>query len=212
MAKLWKNGARVTVEQMFQIDIRDLKKRGFLDGDYYSARIGGRHNNSVQFAISTDPNDEFLGGRFIQFWYSVADKEGNTRHYDYKIPLTTTRCHFGGVRYWFRCYANLRYCCGNRVATLFLGSVGIFACRHCYGLSYNSRNKNRRDAFYSMYEKARLEREKAQIMLSKGYRAHYAGFPTRKCERLLKINRKIEAYNQAKINYPGWFMKGLIHK
>lgn len=207
---MWRYGAKLTVEKVFRIDIRDLKKRGYLDGNYYGVSVRDDKNNSIWFSISTDPDDEFLGGRFIRFTYSVTDENGKVQHYDYKIPLSTTRCHFGGVRYWFRCYANLRHCCGRRVATIFIvPGVNIFACRHCYDLSYNSRNKNRREAFYPLIEKSRLERERNKIVLGKGNKFIYAGFPTRKYERVRKMNLKIEAYSKTPLSYPNWFLKGL---
>lgn len=204
---MWKFGSKLTVEQVFRIDIRDLKKRGYLDGNYYGVSVHDDRNNRIWFAISTDPKDEFLGGRFIHFRYS-ANNGGIIKHYDYKIPISTTHCHFGGVRYWFRCYANLRHCCGNRVATLFIvPGVNIFACRHCYNLSYNSRNKNRRYAFYPLVEKNRLERERNELTFRKGNKFQYAGVPTRKYERLRKMNIKIEAYSKMPLSYPNWFLK-----
>jgi len=211
MSKFWRYGSKLTVEQVFSIDIRDLKREGLLDGNcyekpYFFQRYGLAH--SVVIEISTDPNDKYLGGRFIKFKYSLKE-DNQERVYNYKIPISVTPCHFGGVRYWFRCYANLRHCCGNRVTTLFLGSAGIFACRHCYNLSYNARNKNRRESIYPILEKNRLIQEQAEILLSKGYRPHYAGLPTKKLLRYLKITRKIEEYNRMSINYPKRFFRRL---
>jgi len=63
----------------------------------------------------------------------------NTRSgekYDYKILLTTTRPHYGGERWWFRCPVQG---CGRRVAVLYLAQ--IFACRHCCKLAYSSQNE-----------------------------------------------------------------------
>jgi hypothetical protein len=52
---------------------------------------------------------------------------------DYPVRLEWTACTLGGRRAWFRCPANG---CGRRVALLYLGGAGIFACRHCYRLAY----------------------------------------------------------------------------
>jgi hypothetical protein len=43
-----------------------------------------------------------------------------------QIPVTWTRCHFGGVRPWLHCL------CGRRVAKLFKGMGGYY-CRPCVG-------------------------------------------------------------------------------
>jgi hypothetical protein len=55
------------------------------------------------------------------------------------MPLTWTRCHFGGARPWLRCSG----CpdgrgCGRRVAKLYLAIASVFACRRCHGLGYRS--------------------------------------------------------------------------
>jgi hypothetical protein len=55
------------------------------------------------------------------------------------VPIAWTVCHFGGHRRWFCCtaYSNGQHC-GRRVAKLYLGGSGIFACRRCYCLTYAS--------------------------------------------------------------------------
>jgi hypothetical protein len=57
------------------------------------------------------------------------------------IAITRTPCAFGGRRPWFRCevYRNGKFC-GRRVAILY-SAGGIFACRHCHDLSYQSQNE-----------------------------------------------------------------------
>jgi hypothetical protein len=52
---------------------------------------------------------------------------------DYPVWLEWTACTLGGRRAWFLCPANG---CGRRVALLYLGGAGIFACRHCHRLAY----------------------------------------------------------------------------
>jgi len=60
------------------------------------------------------------------------------------IPITTTPCYYGGVRYWFLCPAVVDgLLCENRVGKLYLPPGGkVFACRHCYGLTYESCQKS----------------------------------------------------------------------
>jgi hypothetical protein len=58
-----------------------------------------------------------------------------------RVPITWTACHFGGRRPWFVCpgLSDGQYC-GRRVALLYC--VGeLFACRHCYGLTYASQRE-----------------------------------------------------------------------
>src|SRR5215203_3157 len=51
------------------------------------------------------------------------------------VPIVWTQCRLGGRRPWFRCNP-----CGRRVALLYSGGE-LFACRHCYGLAYESQQQ-----------------------------------------------------------------------
>ncbi|MBI2996384.1 MAG: hypothetical protein HYY52_06750 [Candidatus Melainabacteria bacterium] len=52
----------------------------------------------------------------------------------YEIPLTTTKCNYGGKRYWFVCPL-----CKNRFGVLYKAShSNYFACRYCHNLTYKS--------------------------------------------------------------------------
>ena len=60
------------------------------------------------------------------------------------VYLTWTPCNLGGKRPWFVCPGVVggRYC-GRRVAILY--SAGpYFLCRHCYDLTYRSRQASER--------------------------------------------------------------------
>ena len=48
------------------------------------------------------------------------------------IPVIWTRCHFGGMRPWLVCL------CEKRVAKLYPGIFGLFCCRKCGNLAYQS--------------------------------------------------------------------------
>ena len=52
---------------------------------------------------------------------------------EYPVSITWTPCHYGGARAWFICPERG---CGRRVAILYGG--GVFACRQCYQLAYDS--------------------------------------------------------------------------
>jgi hypothetical protein len=71
---------------------------------------------------------------------------------DYPVRLDWTSCTLGGRRAWFRCPARG---CGRRVALLYIGGAGIFACRHCYKLAYASQRENRDDRATRRAEKIR---------------------------------------------------------
>lgn len=50
----------------------------------------------------------------------------------YRVLVTTTTPHYGGVRYWWRCPT-----CGRRVRILYGGR--LFECRRCHDLTYTTR-------------------------------------------------------------------------
>jgi hypothetical protein len=58
-----------------------------------------------------------------------------------RVPITWTVCHLGGRRPWFCCtgYTGGRSC-GRRVALLYLAG-GLFTCRRCSGLAYESQQE-----------------------------------------------------------------------
>lgn len=56
----------------------------------------------------------------------------------YPVQLARTNCSLGGRRTWLLCPARN---CGRRVAVLYIGSSGIFACRHCCKLAYASQRE-----------------------------------------------------------------------
>ncbi len=48
------------------------------------------------------------------------------------INLTSTKCNYGGVRYWFKCPQ-----CSKRVGTLYRKPLtSLFLCRLCQNLTY----------------------------------------------------------------------------
>lgn len=61
------------------------------------------------------------------------DAKGAAMNDGQTIPIVTTRPHFGGERFWFKCE------CGRRVAKLYLPLFQKeFCCRWCYNLTYRS--------------------------------------------------------------------------
>ena len=74
-----------------------------------------------------------------------------------RVPILWTACHLGGRRPWFRCtvYLNGQYC-GRCVAVLY-GAGDLFACRHCYGLSYASQQESPRSRAIRRSRKIRMQ-------------------------------------------------------
>jgi hypothetical protein len=181
-----------TVEDCRSVSISFLNKHDYFYG-YRCGRIFwtnsmGEETGSIGIAVSTTD-----GENYARFYYTVTDH--NTREktdYDYKVQLTTTLCNFGGVRYWFICPLSKNgVYCGRRVAKLYLApGANYFGCRHCYNLSYESRNEPRLARFggigYPLKIDCQIEKLYGQIK-----QWTYKGRPTKKVKKLRALELKL---------------------
>ncbi|MCL6096284.1 MAG: hypothetical protein M1444_01175 [Patescibacteria group bacterium] len=127
-------------DSLHQVSVYFLKKHGYFNLGWHSGTINWSRNGENTGSISVESNI-FEEDNYVKFRYKQTDRISDEKtDYEYKIPLTSTYCYFGGKRYWFICpfYSGGIYC-GKRVGVLYL-SDKFFACRHCNNLSYNSRN------------------------------------------------------------------------
>lgn len=99
------------------------------------------------------------------------------------IRLTTTKCWYGGKRYWFLCPGG--NCKHYRVGKLYLLN-GEFACRNCHRLTYHSRNAPDLKAFSIFNDIIVADRLRKQIG-----RELYRGKPTRRQRKLDELDMKI---------------------
>jgi hypothetical protein len=84
----------------------------------------------VKYEIRSDSH----GGRTICIPRQVLNFDGSLQMVNGQtLRLTTTRPHWGGERFWFRCE------CGRRSGRLYLPTgETVFRCRPCYELTYRS--------------------------------------------------------------------------
>ena len=182
----WNSTGRIEADGLKKIETSFLKKHGYFSGRYQSGTIkwtngySGRES-SVGISVWSTPENPL-----VRLIYTQTNSEtGEKKDFMYDIPLTTTPCRYGGWRWWFICpmSRNGRYC-GRRVAVLYLGN-DVFACRHCYNLTYESRNASARyKGFVSIPD---LDEQEAKVK-----RTHYAGKPTRQYLKLLKMQERFE--------------------
>ena len=134
---------------------------------------------------------DVLYSSHIKFSYTHTD--GQTRdktEMEYKADLTSTPCHYGGKRWWFKCplVINGKYC-GRRVGKLYLGGK-YFGCRHCYNLTYDSRNLSISNAWWPSARALILDNQMSKLYPKIG-RHYYAGKPTRKRRKYDKMAKEI---------------------
>ena len=140
---------RDTTTDYRRLDVRQLQKYGVLKAGYTCAwnwYRGGEKTASIQVTVT--PSHLILN-------YRHQRNESPWQSFNYPVNLDSTPCNLGGTRVWFRCPAAG---CGRRVALLYLGSSGIFACRKCYGLAYESQRE--RD-----YDRAARRADKLRVRL-----------------------------------------------
>lgn len=171
-----------------------LKKNGYFIGwrsgtiTWTRSGIGGEHKSSVGIEVSL-----FNGKNYLRIHYTQTDRDTDEKKdFDYKIPLTTTPCRYGGKRYWFICpwYKRGVYC-GKRVGTLYKDG-DYFACRHCYELTYSSQKENRRYKLFGLFNVLALDK-KIEELSKQIKRPYYRGKPTRKQKQLEKLYAQAEA-------------------
>jgi hypothetical protein len=120
-------GGKDTTSAHRSLDARYLQREGLL--------TPGR--SCVLTLIRNGETESSIGlrteaGRVI-LTYRHQSGGSDWRPMEYPVRLDWTPCTFGGERAWFLCPADG---CGQRVARLYVGGAGIFACRHCYQLAY----------------------------------------------------------------------------
>ena len=183
-----------TVEDCRSVSISFLKKYGYFNGRCLGgitwSNSAGEKTASIGISVST------WDGDYVRFEYTTTNSHtGEKTKYDYEAQLTTTPCNYGGVRYWFICPLSRNgVACGRRVSKLYLvpGS-NYFGCRHCYNLSYESRNESRLGRFGQWGYILKVERQYEELY-KKTQRRTWRGKPTRKARKLRILEQKL---NQA---------------
>jgi len=184
-----------TVEDCRSVSISFLKKHdyfcGYRSGGIVWKNFYGEETSSIGVAVST-----LDGDNYARFQYTTTDRNsGEKTDYDYKVPLATTKCNLGGVRYWFVCPLSKNgVYCGRQVGKLYLppGSR-YFGCRHCYNLSYESRN-NTRTGMLGVFGQVLTIEKRVDELARQIKRWTYRGRPTRRVRRLEALEDRFAKY------------------
>lgn len=118
---------RECVDDHIAVDVRHWKREGLIrPGRWFT--VSWSSDGEVRHKIQMQVGDET-----VTLHYRQRVNGGDWRNVTQTIRLTYTSCHLGGRRPWFLCPTDG---CGRRVAILYIGDAGIFACRHCNRLAY----------------------------------------------------------------------------
>ena len=118
---------RTLVEEFPALDIGVLRRAGAL------AAARAIQTEGVKLEVEVWPDRSFPGVERL-----LVSLRGVTFA---ALPLTRTRCNYGGDRPWFVCSV-----CGRRAGKLYIPIwEGVFSCRRCAHLGYASENESHRD-------------------------------------------------------------------
>ena len=125
-----RRSGRSTTDYHRVLDVRRLQRDGLLTPGRSFGLSWLREGEAVaSIQIQTQADRVILD-------YRHKSSGGDWASTNYPILLEWTACTLGGRRAWFLCPAKG---CGRRVAILYSGA--IFACRHCYKLTYESQRE-----------------------------------------------------------------------
>lgn len=170
--------SKATVEASCDLTIFQLKRWGALAGNATTSVewVASWNGKKSRIQVATDMTDD----PSVKLTYAITDGQGNKTDYDYSVTLTTTKCHFGGVRFWFVCPM-----CSSCVGGLYLPPGAVrFSCRHCNNLSYWSRNRCQLETFG--HTSRQIDKLRSEIK-----RWTWGGRPTRKVRRLRRLEWKM---------------------
>jgi hypothetical protein len=198
----WHWNKKDTVEDCRTVSITFLRKHdyfcGWRSGTIIWKNWQGEQTASIGVTVSTTGGDSHA-----KFTYMVTNRQtGEKTECDYQVPLVTTPCNLGGVRWWFICPLSRNgVSCGRRVGILYCPpGATYYGCRHCHSLSYESRNEPRHGRVACMGHYLVMDRrmEKLREQMT---RWTYKGVPTRKARRLSALETQMNAYGQAHLSF-----------
>lgn len=142
--------SKVLVESCLSLSTFKLNKLGLLTGDWTPEQTltWKTPQGAIIGSVKVCAKPMGISGGSVELTHTCQDKKsGILTHCKYMVGLTTTPCNYGedSIRYWFLCpLSHKDKLCGKRVGTLYRPPGELyFGCRHCYNLSYASRNVSR---------------------------------------------------------------------
>lgn len=182
---------KATTSDYRAFDVRHLQREGLLQPGRNFEWQWSRDGGVVAFIEVRTELDcvrlSYRHRRYDEPWQSE----------DYPVSIEWTPCNYGGERAWFRCPATG---CGRRVAILYGG--GIFACRHCHRLNYESQHEQ-------SYQRALTRYQNIRIRL--GAHAAIGQFPDKPKGMHWRTYGRLcrEAERANVVSWPSWIMHAI---
>ena len=124
---------KLTVEACSSLDANRFMQEGVLregihqSGQWYWRKtLTGENTSSLGYEVNTlDPLYSW-----IRFFYTITQ---TGEAINYRVRLSATHPHFGGLRYWFMCPLSVNgHNCNRRAGKLYLPAYAqYYGCRRC---------------------------------------------------------------------------------
>ncbi len=171
-------------EQYLKLSIFNMRQEGFFT-KYFSGDIAWIVDGQRSSIVAQLEPVSQEGLRLRLLYTQTNSNTGQKQEFNYIVNLVSTPCNFGELRYWFMCPLSKNGIkCNRRVGVLYKGG-DYFGCRHCYNLSYHSRNENPRfrGLPWRVYTDEVKIKELYKLMKTK----YYAGKPTKTYRRIMQL-------------------------
>ncbi len=126
----WRRGKNTT-DDCQVLDVRELQRDSLLVPGHSLNMQWARYGKAIA-SINVEVEADHVVLR-----YHRKQIDGTWQLTEYIVNIDWTPCNYGGQRPWFMCPMGG---CGQRIAILY-GSNGIFACRQCHQLAYQSQRE-----------------------------------------------------------------------
>lgn len=156
-----RHGGGPVVEDGWKLDLAHCIRQGMFRPQQWCAgtmKWTRTNTGEVTATIGYEANLLDPAAAWVRLHYTTTSRStGAKTDRDYRVQLGTTRPHYGGLRWWFRCPIT-----GRRARVLYLpgSGGGVFACREAYGLAYRSQRQTPEDR---AIERSRNAREKLGV-------------------------------------------------
>lgn len=141
-----RRGGRDTTSDYLRLDVRKLQRGGFLRFGSRSSHTWSRGGQPIGSINMRSEHESVV----LSYRHRRPGQEWVSE--EYRVAIEWMPCHYGGSRAWFRCPGSG---CYRRVAVLY-GS-GLFACRHCHQLAYDSQRETAYDRAMTKAQNIRVK-------------------------------------------------------
>lgn len=148
---------KVTVEEGLPLNIFKMRRDGLLKPDA-QGWLRWHYSGTTHEVASSRYRTKGTGdGTMIYTLEYTLTRDGVKEEVTEPIEVVTTRPHFGGFRQWFLCPLTVNgKPCGRRAGKLHHPpGTKYFGCRHCYRLTYHSRQSHNKrfDVLNRLYKR-----------------------------------------------------------